>query len=516
MDEYTAFFAYLRERHGLADITPVGKGGMGEVFRAFRPHLQDMVAVKRLSSELIDDDVARARFATEMTTLARIRHQAIVRVHDGGVTDDGDAYFIMDYVEGQDLAKLIRERQRWGRSFTVAETVALLRPIAFALDYLHLKMNPAVVHRDVKPANILVPTSDAFDAKSLLTDFGISLVEDATRHTSLHVVAGTAGYLAPELYPESEDDDRAGEPNAATDNYALTLIALEMLTLRTLRDTMSEEQWRGHYRPFPELSKLGLQEAEPGAAAKLEQVFRTALHPMAGYRYQTALDFINALSRTDEAWHLSAQPNPAPPTNNATTIDNPHQQPFPAPTRSGTGAGPAPNHSAPQPTAVAARPAPARKQSSPAVTVVLGLIAAALAGGVGYFSYLLATQSPWEGPARVVAASFSDALPGLEGGSGPAGTTCTATTPGEGQLAVITCEGDEATYDFIDFGTAEQRDATLDGSERVGWDVKTCAIQSVTVDDDTVAVFPDLAGGRFAVTITGADAVQKRLEVPLC
>lgn len=482
MDHAAAFREQLAARHGLTGVEKIGQGGMGEVYRAFRPQLNDTVAVKRLSGDLANDPAAQARFENEMRTLARIRHPAIVSVKDGAVTDDGEAYYIMDFVPGVDLAQIISDRQRSGRPFTVSETATLLRPIAYALDYLHLRMSPPIVHRDVKPANILVPRDGSYDAESLLTDFGISLAGDATRHTSAHVVAGTVGYLAPELYPAGGDEP-PGEPTAASDRYALTLIALEMLTLTRLKETMSATQWQGRDRPFPDLRALGLDQGGPGAYGHLEEVFRKALHTLPGYRYRTAIEFITALSEAQRP----RSGDTAPQVGAAAAV------------------------SAPGPS----RPA-RRAAGSWGIVAVLGVVALVLAGAVGYLGYLLTSQSPWSPAAKVVAASFPSALPGREGGPGPEGIACQESEAGAEMLAVITCAGEETTYEFTDFGAAAPRDAALDGDNRVGWEAGSCAAESVTREDGSVAVLPDMAGGRFALSISGPDAEQKRLEVPLC
>ena len=151
------FFDVLRERHGFTNIEEIGRGGMGVVYRATDPKLERQVAVKLLSTELLDAESSLARFESEMRTLAKIKHSAVVTIHSADTLDDGRAYFVMDYIDGDDLASLIRSRREWGNRFTIEETVELLRPIAAALDHLHLRMQPAVIHRDVKPGNILVP-----------------------------------------------------------------------------------------------------------------------------------------------------------------------------------------------------------------------------------------------------------------------------------------------------------------------------------------------------------------------
>lgn len=171
---------------------------------------------------------------------------------------------------------LISQRMQWNRRFTVAETVELLRPIAAALDFLHLTMTPPIIHCDVKPENILVPaTSAQMESRALRTDFGISLVSEDERLTSFSMMMGTEKYFAPEIPPGGQCSGREGsptKPTAATDNYTLALIAFEMLTLHPYRDTMSQAQWLQSNRPAPELQGSGDRVIRGGRGAGRSQL----------------------------------------------------------------------------------------------------------------------------------------------------------------------------------------------------------------------------------------------------
>lgn len=257
----------------------VGRGGMGTVYLARHRKLGRAVAVKALSPVLSQDPVAMARFDNEMVTMAGLDCPSIARIHDGSVTPSGVPYFVMDFIDGPSLAEAIEASDR---PFTVAETVDILRPIAEALDYLHdWTVRDPIVHRDVKPENILLAETGA-----VLTDFGISYIAQDTRLTVEGIVVGTGMYMAPELY---EPGTTAATP--ATDNYALALIAYEMLTGTPFYRTMSPEAWRG-----------------PRPTAQLEDtIFATALANDPADRYPNARSFINELSLID------ATPHPTPP-----------------------------------------------------------------------------------------------------------------------------------------------------------------------------------------------------------
>jgi serine/threonine protein kinase/cyclophilin family peptidyl-prolyl cis-trans isomerase len=189
----------------------VGAGGMGEVWRATDETLGRVVAIKLMAPALRADPAFLNRFRAEARTLAHIDHPGVVTVHD--IHDDADgAYLVMEYVDGEPLSELLR---RAGR-LPVAQAMELVAAVADALQAVHER---GIVHRDVKPANVLVRPSGAV----VVTDFGIAFTAAATRLTATGAVLGTPAYLAPE--------QALGQPaTARTDVYALGLLAYECLT----------------------------------------------------------------------------------------------------------------------------------------------------------------------------------------------------------------------------------------------------------------------------------------------
>jgi serine/threonine-protein kinase len=189
-------------------------GGMGEVWRATDQTLGRTVAVKVLLPALLAQPGFAARFQAEARMMSAVPHPGVVRVYDYGETtvDTGNVvYLVMAYVEGEPLSHRIAAAGRLG----AAETMSLVAQAADALEPVHAA---GIVHRDVKPANLLVQP----DGTVTLVDFGVAHDTASTRLTGTNMVLGTALYMAPEQV--------SGQPvSAATDIYALGAVAYHCL-----------------------------------------------------------------------------------------------------------------------------------------------------------------------------------------------------------------------------------------------------------------------------------------------
>ena len=187
----------------------VRRGGMAVVFAAFDTRLARTVAVKVLH---FDDPSARSRFDHEVRLLASLDHPGLVRVYDAGEEGD-DAFYVMELVDGPSLADQLAQG-----ALPEAETVVIGRQVAEALAFIHER---GIVHRDVKPSNILL----APGGPARLADFGIARLLDSARMTSSGLVIGTAAYLAPEQITD-------GAVGPAADIYALAIVINESVTGR--------------------------------------------------------------------------------------------------------------------------------------------------------------------------------------------------------------------------------------------------------------------------------------------
>jgi serine/threonine protein kinase len=204
----------LGERYELDEL--IATGGMGEVWRGRDTLLGRAVAVKVLRSEYTGDPTFLARFRAEATHAARLSHPNIAAVYDYGEVrcDDGEhlAYLVMELVDGEPLSTLLREHG----PLSPEATLSVLRQTAVALAEAH---HVGLVHRDVKPGNILV----APDEQVKITDFGIAWSAGSVPLTRGDQVVGTPQYLSPEMAV-------GAPPTPACDVYSLGLVGYECLT----------------------------------------------------------------------------------------------------------------------------------------------------------------------------------------------------------------------------------------------------------------------------------------------
>jgi serine/threonine protein kinase len=219
--------------HVLADryelTSPLARGGMGQVWRARDRLLNRPVAVKILRSEFSDDPSFRTRFRAEAQHAAMMLHPNIASVFDyGEVPADGSgeplAYLVMELVDGESLAHLLRREPRLSPELTLS----ILRQTAAALTAAHAA---GIVHRDVKPGNVLV----APDGTVKITDFGVAWSASSVPLTGTGQVIGTAHYLSPE-------QAQGGKATPASDVYALGAVAYECLAGRRVFDGESSVQ----------------------------------------------------------------------------------------------------------------------------------------------------------------------------------------------------------------------------------------------------------------------------------
>ncbi|MGO4443087.1 serine/threonine-protein kinase PknH/PknJ [Mycobacterium sp. 2YAF39] len=196
----------------------LGSGGMGEVYLVQHPRLPRQDALKVLRPDISSDSSFRERFIREADLAAGLRHPHIIGIHDRG-DHDGRLWISMDFVDGTDLAHQVAPHYPAGMPVDLVATITT--SVASALDYAHKK---GLLHRDVKPANIIVADLDSDDRQIFLADFGIARpIDDISGITTTNMTVGTVAYAAPEQLLGEEMDGRV-------DQYALAATAYHLLT----------------------------------------------------------------------------------------------------------------------------------------------------------------------------------------------------------------------------------------------------------------------------------------------
>jgi serine/threonine protein kinase len=254
----------------------LGAGGMSTVFKATDSVLERPVAVKLLAEHLAEDEDFVARFRREALSAARLQHPNIVQVFDSGRDPDSARhYIVMEYVDGPSCADLLREH----KALDIEWTVHLLRDACHGLDYAH---RAGVVHRDVKPGNLLVAREANL---TKLADFGIAKAAEQTRITQVGAVLGTAAYLSPE-------QARGEEAGPASDIYSLGVCAYQFLTGRLPHEygSLTELALKQQQDPVQPITEL-----RPEVPPELDEAVRLCLERDPGSRYRSALDLGHAL-----------------------------------------------------------------------------------------------------------------------------------------------------------------------------------------------------------------------------
>ena len=280
----------------------LGSGGFGEVYEAEDTNMHRVVALKLLSSTYSNNSTFRERLFREARTAGRLRDPHVLPIHSTGEID-GQVYIDMRLIRGIDLDKVLRR----DGTLDPARAVAIVAQVADALDAAHAEQ---VIHRDVKPANILL-SSDDFAS---LVDFGLANAAGDARLTKPGSATGTFDYIAPERLTAEPVDGRC-------DVYALACVLYELL--------IGETPYAGN-RDLPALMVAHLTapiprptQRRPGIPAGFDEVIARGLAKNPDDRYSTAGELAAAaenalgLGRSTRPWDTPNPPAPQPPTQSA-------------------------------------------------------------------------------------------------------------------------------------------------------------------------------------------------------
>jgi predicted Ser/Thr protein kinase len=269
-------------------IALLGKGGMGEVYRADDLTLGQAVAMKFLPEEATRDEALIERFRNEVRTARKISHSSVCRVYDVGEVD-GQTFFTMEYVDGEDLASLLR---RIGR-LPPDKAVEIARQLCAGLAAAHAK---GVLHRDLKPANIMLDGR----GQVVITDFGLAGVADNIRGPEVR--SGTPAYMSPEQLAGTEVTLRS-------DIYALGLVLYEIFTGKRAFADKAAGKHHGHEDRTPSRPSSVVKDLDP----IVEKVILRCLEVDPGARPPNALAVAAALPGGDPlAAALAAGETPSP------------------------------------------------------------------------------------------------------------------------------------------------------------------------------------------------------------
>ncbi|MFB7875375.1 protein kinase [Nocardia sp. NPDC056064] len=478
----TVFAGYTIDRQ-------LGQGGMGSVFLARHPRLPRQIALKVLNPEMFADTEIRARFEREADLAAQLDHPNIVTVYDRGV-DDGRLWISMQFVDGVDAAALAHP--------VPAETALhVIEGTAAALDHAH---RSGILHRDVKPANILLAGTGG-TRRVLLADFGIARPrEDAHHLTRTGTFTATLDFAAPEQLTGADLDHR-------TDQYSLACTLYALLTgLAPYEADNPVLVIQGHLQSAPP----SLRTHRPDLPAALDAVLARALAKSPAERYDSCAEFAAAArSAVEQPASTSNTPARHAPTHRRHDPAHPAQHVPPAaadhvwqvaPGARQFASAPGSPQLAPAPSAPqgpsgfpSERPYPVPRQPYPARPVarrrrwpiVLGLVLAIVVGAgvwawrddTGFLALQLG-RSRGHQDLNAMAAAFPGMLPHTyEGTDGHFGTTCRAAPSWEGfyaaEGALSAFDGWQArweclspddtgfAYRFYSYGTASAADKAV-------------------------------------------------------
>jgi tRNA A-37 threonylcarbamoyl transferase component Bud32 len=267
-------------------LEPLGRGGMARVYRAYHPRLERYVAIKVLRPDLTDTPTFQARFQREARAVAALRHPNIVQVFDFDVQDE-ISYMVMELLEGDSLQTRLADYRVRGECLSWGEIARILFDVLDGLDYAH---SEGMIHRDIKPGNILLTKR----GEAVIADFGIAHIVGGTRHTASGALMGTLDYMAPEQGLENRSDARS-------DIYSLGIVCYEMLTQRTpfAADTPLAVLMKHLNDPLPLPHTLN-----PNIPKPYERIVLKALSKDPEDRYQSAAEMAQALGQAVETLEL--------------------------------------------------------------------------------------------------------------------------------------------------------------------------------------------------------------------
>ena len=302
----------LQQRYRV--VERLAAGGMGVVYRGERLQLGRTVAIKFLHAWAVESADARKRFEIEAQAMSRLQSPACAAVIDFG-TDGGAPYLVMEFVAGTTLREALTDG-----ALPPRRALAIMRQVLSGLAHAH---GQSIVHRDIKPKNIVLTDVTGFDSQVRILDFGVARLCDASSQLTVGMAVGTPSYMAPEQLSGGSIDPR-------TDLYSAGVVLFELLTGRKPFEGIAIAVLRMHAEDAPPT----LAERLPGRrfSPELEAVLARALAKPPAARFQSAAEMASALDATPEASERAVSLPPVfAPASAAAPAPVPAAAPMPVP-----------------------------------------------------------------------------------------------------------------------------------------------------------------------------------------
>lgn len=270
-------------------VSRLGRGGMAEVYRAYHSSLDRYVAIKVLHAFLADEAEFSDRFGREAQNIARLKHPHIVQVYDYEYDEASESYYmVMELIEGATLKDRLNEHQDSGKPMVLDEALRITRQAASALAYAH---SAGMIHRDVKPANLMLDKND--NDRVVLTDFGIAKIVTGAQPTVTGGLVGTPAYMSPEQGAGETGDERS-------DLYAIGVILYQMITGRLPydADTPLALILKHMNDPIPSVSS-----EDATVPSQIDTIITKLMAKSADDRYQNADTLIEDLRQIELSLH---------------------------------------------------------------------------------------------------------------------------------------------------------------------------------------------------------------------
>jgi len=305
----------LSDRYRIESL--LGQGGMSAVYKGTDPNLRRTVAIKLIHSHLSEDPQFVSRFEEEAAAVAQLKHPNIIQVYD--FDNDGDTYYmVLEFVPGETLQARLRKLNQGNQHMPPEDVRRIVAGVCDALEYAHKR---GMIHRDVKPANVMITP----EGQPVLMDFGIAKIVGGKQHTATGNVIGTASYISPEQV-------RGETLDARVDIYALGVMLFEMLSGRPPfeGDSAMTVMLKHVNEPVPDLTQLN-----PDVPPALVAVTMKALEKDRNRRYGSTAEMADALRSAD----LAAESTGLGTASPAGAGGSPPQTMRPAPPARGSGTG---------------------------------------------------------------------------------------------------------------------------------------------------------------------------------